>query len=40
MLVNDIKINRYKIFEQEYSKFVIKPAHKRDDLLDTVKIVL
>ena len=35
------KKNKDKIFEQnEYSKFVIKPAHKRGDLLDTVKIIL
>ena len=41
MLVNDIEINRDKIFEQdEYSKFVIKQAHKRGDLLDTVKVIL
>ena len=41
MLINDIEKNRDKIFEQdEYSKFVIQPAHKRGDLLDTVKITL
>ena len=41
MLVNDIEINRDKIFEQdEYSKFVIKQAHKRGDLLDTVRVIL
>ena len=41
MLVNDIEINRDKIFEQdEFSKFVIKQAYKRHDLLDTVKIIL
>ena len=41
MLVNDIEINRDKIFEQdEYSKFVIKQAHKRRDLLDTVGVIL
>ena len=41
MLVNDIEINRDKIFEQdEYSKFVIKQAHKRGNLLDTVKVIL
>ena len=41
MLVNDIEINRDKIFEQdEYSKFVIKQAHKCGDLLDTVKVIL
>ena len=41
MLVNDIEINRDKIFEQDkYSKPVIQPPHKRDDLLDTVKVIL
>ena len=39
MLVNDIEINRDKIFEQdEFNKFVIKQAHKRCDLLDTVRV--
>ena len=41
MLVNNIEINRDKIFEQdEFSKFVIKQAHKRGDLLDTVRVIL
>ena len=41
MLINDIEINRDKIFEQDkFSKFVIQPTHKRGDLLDTVKIIL
>ena len=41
MLINDIEMNRDKIFEQdEYSKFVIQQTHKRDDLLDTVKFIL
>ena len=41
MLVNDIEINRDKVFEQDqYSKFVIKEAHKRGDLLDTVRVIL
>ena len=41
MLVNDIEINRDKIFEQDkFSKFVIEPAHKRGDLLDTIKVIL
>ena len=41
MLVNDIEINRDKIFEQDkYGKFVIELAHKHGDLLDTVKIML
>ena len=40
-LANDIEINRDKIFEQdEFNKFVIKQAHKRGDLLDTVKVIL
>ena len=40
MLVNDIEINRDKIFEQEYGKYVIQPAHKRSDLLDAVKVII
>ena len=41
MLINDIEKNRDKILEQnEYCKFVIEPAHKRGDLLDTAKIIL
>ena len=41
MLINNIKKNEDKIFEQvEFSKFVIKQAYKRRDLLDTVKIIL
>ena len=41
MLINDNKINRDKIFEQDkFSKFVIQPTHKRGDLLDTVKVIL
>ena len=41
MLVNDIEINRDKIFEQDkFSKFVIQPTHKDGDLLDTVKVIL
>ena len=41
MLVNDIEINRDKIFKQdEYGKFVIQPAYKRGGLLDVVKIIL
>ena len=41
MLINDIEINRDKIFEQDkYSKFVIQPAHKRGDLLDAVRVIL
>ena len=41
MLINDIEINRDKIFEQdEFNKFVTKQAYKRDDLLDTVRVIL
>ena len=41
MLINDIEINRDKIFEQDkFSKFVIQPTHKHGDLLDTVKAIL
>ena len=41
MLVNDIEINKDKIFEQnKYSKFVIQPPYKRAVLLDTVKVIL
>ena len=41
MLINDIEINRDKIFEQDkYGKFVIQPTHKCDDSLDTVKVIL
>ena len=41
MLINNIEINRDKIFKQdEYSKFVIQPPHKPGDLLDTVKAIL
>ena len=41
MLVNDIEINRDKIFEQdENGKFAIYPPYKRADLLDTVKAIL
>ena len=40
MLVNDIEINRDKIFEQdELNKLVIKKAHKHGDLLDTVRVI-
>ena len=41
ILINDIEKNKDKIFEQEeYSKFVIEPTYKRDDLFDTLKIIL
>ena len=40
MLINNIEKNKDKIYEWEYSKFVIQPAYKRDDLIDAVKIIL
>ena len=41
MLINDIEINRDKIFEEDkFSKFVTQPAHKHGDSLDTVKAIL
>ena len=41
MLINDIEINRDKIFEQDkYGKFVIQPTHKRGDLLDAIRVIL
>ena len=39
MLIDLIETNKDKISEQEYSKYVIQPAHKRGDLLDTVKVI-
>ena len=40
IIVDDIENNSNKIFEQEYSQFVIQPACKRGDLQDAVKIIL
>ena len=40
MLIDHIEIKKGKISEKEYSKFVIKPAYKRGDLADTVKLIL
>ena len=41
MLINNIKENEVKIFEQgEFSKFVVQIAHKLHDLLDTIKVCL
>ena len=41
IIIDDIKKNTDKIFEQdEYSKFIIQPAYKRGDLIDTFKIIL
>ena len=39
MLIDLIETNKDKICEQEYSKYVIQPANKRGDLLDTVKVI-
>ena len=40
MIIDHIEIKKDKIFEQdEYSQYVIQPAYKRDDLLDTVKVI-
>ena len=41
VFINDIEINRDKIFEQDkYGKFVIQLTHKRGDLLDVVRVIL
>ena len=40
MLIDLIEIKRDKIYERKYGQYVIKPTHKRTDLLDTVKIIL
>ena len=41
MFINDIKINRDNISEQDkYDKFVIQQTHKHGDLLDTVKFIV
>ena len=41
IIIDDIKNNRGKIFEQdEYSKFVIQPAYKLGDLKDAIKTIL
>ena len=41
MIIDHIEIKRDKIYEQDkYSQFVIQPAHKRDYLFDTVKVLL
>ena len=39
MLIDLIETNKDKIYEQEYSKFVIQPTHKNGDLADTVKVI-
>ena len=40
MIIDHIEIKKGKISEPEYSKFVIQQAYKRDDLADTVKVIL
>ena len=41
IVIEDVKKNRDKIYEQdEYSKSVIQPNHRRGDLLDAIKIIL
>ena len=39
MLIDLIEINKDKIYEQVYGQYVVQPPHKRDDLLDTVKVI-
>ena len=38
MLIDHIEKKRDKIYEQVYCQYVIQPAYKRSDLLDTVKV--
>ena len=41
IIINDIKTNKNKIFEQvDLNNFVIHPGYKHGDLLDAVKIIL
>ena len=41
VLIDYTEIKRDKIYEQDKcNKYVIQPAHKRTDLLDTVKVLL
>ena len=41
IIIDGIEKNKDKIYKQdECSKFIIHPAHKRDDLLDAIKIIL
>ena len=41
IIINDIKKNRDKIYEQdECSKFIIQPPYKRDELRNAIKIIL
>ena len=40
MIIDHIETKKDKIFEQdEYSQYLIQPAHKRYDLLDTIKVI-
>ena len=40
MIIDHIEIKKYKFFEQDkHRQYVIQPAHKRDDLLDTIKVI-
>ena len=39
-IIGHIEIKRDKTFEQDkHSQYVIQPAHTRDDLLDTIKVI-
>ena len=41
MVINNIEIKKHKIFEQDKnSQYLIKSAHKCDNLLDTIKVIL
>ena len=41
IIIDHIELKRNKIYEEDkYNKFVIQPAHKRDGLFDTVKVLL
>ena len=41
IIIDGIEKNKDKIYKwDECSKLVIHPAHKRDDLLDAIKIIL
>ena len=41
MIIHHMDIKIYKVIEQDkHSQYVIQPAHKRDDLLDAVKVLL
>ena len=40
MIIDHMEIKKYSIFEQDkHSQYVIQPAHKHDDLLDTTKVI-